>query len=63
MRTNGDRRLLDVDQAAEHLAVTPRFVRTLVAERRVPFLKIGKFVRFDADDLDAWLDSCRVDVA
>ncbi len=55
--------MFDVDQAAEHLAVTPRFVRTLVAERRVPFLKVGKFVRFDADDLDAWLDACRVDVA
>ena len=56
------RRLLDVDQAAEHLTVTPRFVRTLVAERRVPFLKICKFVRFDVADLDAWLDRCKVEV-
>jgi excisionase family DNA binding protein len=56
------RTLLDVDQAAEHLTVTPRFVRTLVAERRVPFLKIGKFVRFDIADLDAWLDGCKVEV-
>jgi excisionase family DNA binding protein len=55
------RTLLDVDQAAEHLTVTPRFVRTLVAERRVPFLKVGKFVRFDVDDLDAWLDRCKVE--
>lgn len=57
------RTLLDVDQAAEHLTVTPRFVRTLVAERRVPFLKVGKFIRFDIEDLNAWLDDCRVDVA
>ena len=57
------RKLLDVDQAAEHLTVTPRFVRTLVAERRVPFLKVGKFIRFDLDDLDAWLDACRVEAA
>ncbi len=55
--------LLDVDQAAEHLTVTPRFVRTLVAERRVPFLKVGKFIRFDIEDLNTWLDNCRVDVA
>lgn len=34
---------------------------TLVAERRVPYLKVGKYVRFDADDLDRWLDTCRVD--
>lgn len=57
------RRLLDIDEAAKHLTVTPRFMRTLVAERRVPFLKIGKFIRFDIDDLNAWLDNCRVDVA
>lgn len=56
------RMLLDVDQAAEHLTVTPRFVRTLVAERRVPFLKIGKFIRFDINDLDAWLDRCKVEI-
>lgn len=56
------RMLLNVDEAAEHLTVTPRFVRTLVSERRVPFLKIGKFVRFDVRDLDAWLDGCRVEM-
>ena len=57
------RRLLDIDEAAKHLIVTPRFMRTLVAERRVPFLKVGKFIRFDIDDLNTWLDNCRVDVA
>ncbi len=57
------RRLLDIDEAATHLTVTPRFMRTLVAERRVPFLKVGKFIRFDIEDLNTWLDNCRVDVA
>jgi len=52
--------LLDVDQAAERLSVTPRFVRTMVSERRIPFLKVGKFVRFDAAELDSWLEGCRV---
>jgi len=36
------------------------FVRRLVAERRIPFLKIGKYVRFDPDELAAWLDAQRV---
>lgn len=55
------RQLVDVDGAAEHLTVSVRFIRALVAERRVPYLKVGKFVRFDLDDLDRWLDDCRVD--
>ncbi|MCP4960332.1 MAG: helix-turn-helix domain-containing protein, partial [Actinomycetia bacterium] len=37
------------------------FVRRLVAQRRVPYLKVGKFVRFDPVDLDAWLEGCRVE--
>ena len=60
MSGDRDRRLVDVEGAADHLAVTPRFIRALVAERRIPYLK---FVRFDLDDLNDWLDDCRVEVA
>lgn len=55
--------LLNVDGAAERLAVSPRMVRKLIAERRIPHLKVGACVRFDAGELDEWLrTSCRVDV-
>lgn len=53
--------LLDVGQAAERLGVTPRFIRRLVFERRVAYIKVGKYVRFDASDLEAWLASHRVE--
>jgi len=53
--------LLDADQVAERLGVKPRFVRRLVEERRIPFCKLGKFVRFRPSDIDAWLDTCTVD--
>ncbi|MEM9612915.1 MAG: helix-turn-helix domain-containing protein [Actinomycetota bacterium] len=52
--------LIDVDAAAERLNVTPRFVRRLVAERRIPYYKIGKFIRFDESELAVWLTNCRV---
>jgi excisionase family DNA binding protein len=53
--------LLDVNQVASRLGVTTRFVRRLVDERRIPFCKIGKFVRFDPVDIDAWIAARRVD--
>jgi excisionase family DNA binding protein len=53
--------LLDVRQVASRLGVTTRFVRRLVDERRIPFCKIGKFVRFDPDDLEVWIAERRVD--
>jgi excisionase family DNA binding protein len=52
--------LLDIDAVAVALGVTPRFVRRLIAERRIPYVKVGKFVRFDRADLDVWLDEGRV---
>ncbi len=53
--------LVDINMAAERLSVSPRFIRRPVAQRRVPYLKVGKFIRFDPVDLDAWLDGCRVE--
>ena len=55
--------LLDVDGAAERLSVSPRMVRKMIAERRIPHFKVGSLVRFDSKDLDEWLrKSCRVEV-
>ncbi len=48
--------LIDVPALAERLGVTQRFIRRLTAEDRVPFLKIGKFIRFDPREIDRWLD-------
>ena len=43
--------LLTIDQLAERLGITVRHVRRLVAEKRVPYLKVGKLVRFDPDEM------------
>ena len=52
--------LLDVGGAAERLGVTVRFVRRLVAERRIPYVKVGKFVRFDPVEVERWIDEHRI---
>ena len=53
--------LLDANAVAEALGTTRRHVQRLVAERRIPFVKVGRFVRFDPAALDVWLDTQRVD--
>lgn len=52
---------MTVDQAAGYLNVSVRFVRRLVAERRVPFHKAGALVRFAVADLDAFMLAGRVE--
>jgi excisionase family DNA binding protein len=53
-------RLIDVADLAERLCVSERFVRRLIAERRVPFFKVGKFIRFDSNDIDQWIQNHRI---
>lgn len=57
------RPLLGVRELAERLGTPERFVRRLVCERRIPFHKIGKYARFDPDDIDNWIDQGRVDAS
>jgi len=52
-------RLLDITALADHLGVTVRHVRRLVHERRIPFVKWGHLIRFDPDEVAAWLDGHR----
>jgi excisionase family DNA binding protein len=53
-------KLLTMDELAERLGVTHRHVRRLVAEKRVPYLKVGRFIRFDPAQIAAWLERSRV---
>jgi excisionase family DNA binding protein len=55
------RELYDIPRVASLLSVKESFVRSLVAHRRIPFLKIGKFIRFDPAQLGEWLDRRRAD--
>ena len=53
--------LLTVDQAAEAMGTSARFIRRLIAERRIAYTKIGRHVRIVASDLDAFITAGRVD--
>ena len=52
--------IVNIDAAADHVGSTTRHLRRLVAERRIPFLHVGRKVRFDTAELDRWLDAQRV---
>ena len=52
-------RLWNISQVAETLGVDVRHVRRLVHERRIPYIKWGHLLRFDPDDLSAWIDAYR----
>lgn len=53
--------LLTVDRAASRLVTSTRFVRRIIAERRIAVTKIGRHVRLDTDDIDAFIAAGRVE--
>lgn len=53
--------LVDIPTLAKHLGVTERHIRRLVAERRIPFIKVGYLVRFDCNEIRRWLEDCGVE--
>lgn len=55
--------LLDSDAAATYLSVSPRMVRRLTETRQLPFVKIGRHVRFHQADLDAFIAAGRVEAS
>ena len=52
--------LLTISQAADYLGTGQRFVRRLISERRIPYVKLGKHVRLERSALDGFMDSGRV---
>ena len=54
-------RLLTVPQTADRLNVRERFVRRLIAERRITFIRIGRHVRIPADAVEAFISAGRVE--
>jgi excisionase family DNA binding protein len=53
--------LLTVEAAARRLSTSPRFIRRLIAERRIEFVKVGRHVRISESALADFIDAGRVE--
>jgi excisionase family DNA binding protein len=51
--------MFNISVAAERLGTTPRHVRRLIQERRIPHYKVGSKVVLSAEDCDAFLKQAR----
>jgi excisionase family DNA binding protein len=51
--------LVDIETVAKLLGVGDRYVRRLVAERRIEFIKVGHYVRFDLNVVRKWVEDRR----
>lgn len=56
----GEIRWLSTAEASERLGVTLRTLYRLVDEGRVPAYKIGRVIRVKEDDVEAFIESARI---
>lgn len=60
MLVDSCRKFLSVGELAEYLGVTKSWVRIQVARRTIPFIKVGRFVKFDFLEVERWIEKRRV---
>jgi excisionase family DNA binding protein len=52
-------RLLTADDVAEFLSVPVSWVREATRSGAMPCVRLGRYVRFERDAVEAWLESCK----
>ena len=49
------RRLVSIREAAAYTGLSPHTLYTMVSQRRIPYVKVGRLTKFDIGLLDAWI--------
>ena len=56
-----EKRFLSIQGLSEYLGLSKGTVYVWVCQRRIPYLKIGKLVKFDMREIENWLKNKRIE--
>ncbi len=48
-------RLVSIQEAAIYTSLSVHTIYTMVSQRRIPYVKVGRLVKFDREQLDKWI--------
>ena len=51
-----EKKLLSLDETAQYLGVKKPTLYSWVFQRKIPYLKVGRLVKFDLHKLTQWLE-------
>lgn len=54
----GTNRLLEAEDVADMLGMTTDWIYREVRAGRLPHIRLGRYVRFRRESIDAWLEAC-----
>lgn len=55
-----EKRYVGMNELSEYLGLTKGTLYVWVFQRKIPYLKVGKLVKFDIIAIEAWLKNKRV---
>jgi len=50
-----ERRLVTIQEASQYTGLSTHTLYTMVSQRRIPHVKVGRLVKFDLEMLDKWI--------
>ncbi len=48
--------LISIEKIAELLNVKTSWIRSMVFKKQIPFIKIGKHIRFSEEEIQKWIE-------
>lgn len=61
MNDKKEPKLMNTPEAAEHLGIKESRLRTAVRRNELPFMRVGRLIRFERQHLDRWIESQHLD--
>jgi len=55
-------RLITVEELAKYLNLNPHTIYMWTEQKKIPFIKIGRMVRFDLIEIEEWLTSKKTEI-
>jgi len=55
-----EKRLFNIDELAVYIAVPRGTIYNWISQKKLPYIKIGRGVRFDKEDIDRFIDGKKI---
>lgn len=55
-----EKRLFNIEELAEYIAVPKGTIYNWISQRKLPFIKMGRRVKFDKQDIDNFIDERKI---
>ena len=57
-----EKRFIGIKECASYLGISINTLRSWVFMRKIPYIKMGRLVKFDLQELEAWIKKNKVSV-